>query len=168
MAEGGEFGMEQTDLDNRLDHDDKDDEQKVVNTTRPFKPGTASTPYHGGEEIEMQTRKQEQSGLPEITFDEDIPLLGSFIHQDDKPALLERAKDFIKRRFPRVEFGKLDPIGFSKKPGNETTIVSLGKKVARLTFSEKMGKVFSKNLQTSSKHPLVQKLNLCLLKTMMK
>ena len=140
MAEGGEFGMEQPDLDNRLDHDDKDDEQEVVNTTRPFQPGTASTPYHGGEEIEMQTMQQEQSGLQEISFDEDIPLLGSFIHQDDKPALLERAKDFIKRRFPRVDFGKLDPIGFSKKPGNETTIVSLGKKGGETDIFRKDGK----------------------------
>ena len=83
-----------------------------------------------------------------------------FIHQDDKPALLERARDFIKRKFPRVDFGKLGPIGFSKKPGNDTTIVSFGTRVARLKFSEKMGKVFSKNLKTSSKHHLVQKLNL--------
>ena len=51
-----------------------------------------------------------------------------FIDQDDKPAYLERARDFIKRRFPRVDFGKLGPIGFSKKPGNDTTIVSFGTK----------------------------------------
>ena len=112
MAEGGEFGMDQPDLDHTLDYDDDDDDddEQETNRTQPFQPGTVSTPYHGGEEIEMQIRQQEQSGLPEISFDEDIPLLGSFIHQDDKPALLERAKDFIKRRFPRVDFGKLDPI----------------------------------------------------------
>ena len=40
--------------------------------------------------------------------------------------MLERAKDFIKRTFPRVKFRKLGPISFSKKSGNETTIVSLG------------------------------------------
>ena len=67
----------------------------------------------------------EKGGLPDTSYDE-IPSLGSFVHRDDKPAMLERAKEFIKRKFPRVNFGKLGPIGFSKKSGNETTIVSLG------------------------------------------
>ena len=52
--------------------------------------------------------------------------LEGFINQEDKPVLLERARAFIKKRFPRVDFGKLGPIGFSKKPGNETTIVKFG------------------------------------------
>ena len=138
MAEGGEFGMDQPDLDHRLDYDDDDDEQET-NRTQPFQPGTVSTPYHGGEQHEMQTMQHEQSGLPETSFDE-IPSLGSFIHKDDKPALLERAKDFIKRRFPRVEFKKLDPIGFSKKPGNETTIVSLGRYGGETEIFRKDGK----------------------------
>ena len=127
MAEGGEFGMDQPDLDHDIDHDDDDDDddEQEANRTQPFQPGTASTPYHGGEQHEMQTMQHEQSGLPETSFDE-IPLLGSFTHQQDKPAIRERARDFIKRRFPRVYFGKLGPIGFGKKPGNENTIVSYG------------------------------------------
>ena len=127
MAEGGEFGMEQPDLDHDIDHDDDDDDddEQEANRTQPFQPGTVSTPYHGGEQHEMQTMQHEQSGLPETSFDE-IPSLGDFIDQDEKPALLERARDFIKRRFPRVDFGKLGPIGFSKRFGNETTIVSFG------------------------------------------
>ena len=45
MAEGrGEFGHEDPDLDNQLDHDD-DDEKKEVDRTHPFQPGAASTPY---------------------------------------------------------------------------------------------------------------------------
>ena len=108
MAEGGKFGMEQPDLDHDIDHDDDDDDddEQEANRTQPFQPGTASTPYHGGEQHEMQTMQHEQSGLPETSFDENIPLLGGFIHQDDKPALLERARAFIKKRFPRVDFGK--------------------------------------------------------------
>ena len=128
MAEGGEFGMDQPDLDHDIDHDDDDDDdddEQEANRTQPFRPGMVSTPYHGGEHHEMQTMQHEQSGLPETSFDE-IPSLGGFIHEDEKPALLERARDFIKKKFPRVDFGKLGPIGFSKKPGNETTIVSLG------------------------------------------
>ena len=54
MADGGyEFGYENPDLDNKLDHDDDDDDEKKVDTTRPFQLGAASTPYHGGEQIEM-------------------------------------------------------------------------------------------------------------------
>ena len=143
MAEGGEFGMDQPDLDHDIDHDDDDNDdvdEQEVNTTRPFQPGTASTPYHGGEQHEMQTMQHEKSGLPETSFDEDIPLLGSFIHQDDKPAYLERARAFIKRRFPRVDFGKLGRIGFSKKPGNDTTIVSFGTRGGETEIFRKDGK----------------------------
>ena len=142
MAEGGEFGMAQPDLDHDIGHDDDDDDddEQEANRTQPFQPGTASTPYHGGEQHEMQTMQHEQSGLPETSFDEEIPLLGGFIHQDDKPALLERARAFIKKRFPRVDFGKLGPIGFSKKPGNETTIVSFGTKGGETEIFKKDGK----------------------------
>ena len=142
MAEGGEFGMDQPDLDHDIDHDDDDDDdddEQEVNTTRPFQPGTVSTPYHGGEQHEMQTMQHEQSGLPETSFDE-TSLLSGFIHQDDKPAYLERARDFIKRRFPRVDFGKLGPVGFSKRPGNETTIVSFGTKGGETEIFNKNGK----------------------------
>ena len=153
--------MDQPDLDHRLDYDDDDDDddEQETNRTQPFQPGTVSTPYHGGEQHEMQTMHHEQSGLPETSFDE-TPLLTGFIHQDDKPAYLERARDFIKRKFPRVDFRKLGPIGFSKKPGNDTTIVSFGTRGGETEIFRKMGKVFSKNLKTSSKHHLVQKLNL--------
>ena len=141
MAEGGDFGMEQPDLDHRLDHDDDDDDdyEQEANRTQPFQPGTVSTPYHGGEQLEMQTMQHEQSGLPETSFDE-IPSLGDFIDQDEKPAYLERARAFIKRRFPRVDFRKLGPIGFSKKPGNETTIVSFGTKGGETEIFKKDGK----------------------------
>ena len=84
--------------------------------------------------------QHEKSGLPETSFDEEIPFLGGFIHQDDKPALLERARDFIKRRFPRVDFGKLGPIGLSKRPGNDTTIVSFGTKGGETEIFKKDGK----------------------------
>ena len=139
MAEGGEFGMDQPDLDHNIDHDDDDDEQEA-NRTQPFQPGTASTPYHGGEQHEMQTMQHEQSGLPETSFDENKPLLGGFIHQDDKPALVDRAKEFIRKLFPRVDLGKLGPIGFGKKPGNENTIVSYGTKDGETEIFRKDGK----------------------------
>lgn len=109
---GGDFDYQDDGLDWNLDHDNGDDEQEV-NTTRPFQPGAASTPYHSGKEIQMQTRQHEQTWLPETSYEE-TPLLTEFKHQEDKPAMLERAKEFI-RRFPRVNFKKLWPISFSKK-----------------------------------------------------
>ena len=76
----------------------------------------------------MHTMPQEQSGLPETSFDEDIPLLEGFRHESDKPGILEKVREIIKRRFPKLDFKKLGPIGFSKKSGNETEIVSIGPK----------------------------------------
>ena len=157
MAEGGKFGMDQPDLDHNIDHDDDDDDddddEQEANRTQPFQPGTASTPYHGGEQHEMQTMQHEQSGLPETSFDE-IPLLGSFTHQQDKPAILERARDFIKRRFPRVDFGKLGPIGFGKKPGNGNTIVSYGTRGGETEIFRKDGKDLLKKFKDKFKTSL--------------
>ena len=70
--------------------------------------------------------QHEQSGLPDTSYQEETPLLGTFIHTDDKPAMLKKAKDFIRRRFPNVKFGKIDPIGFSKKAGKDNEIVTFG------------------------------------------
>ncbi|KAL9983291.1 hypothetical protein ACROYT_G005438 [Oculina patagonica] len=72
---GGDFGYEDPDLDRDLDHDgDNDDDEQEVDTTRPFKPGRASTPYQWGEQHEMQTMQHEQSGLPDTSYDE-TPLI---------------------------------------------------------------------------------------------
>ncbi|KAL9969873.1 hypothetical protein ACROYT_G022144 [Oculina patagonica] len=124
-------------------------------STQPdhFSPGSASTPYHGGEQHEMQTMQHEQSGLPDTSYEE-TPLLGSFIHQDDKPAMIDRAKDFIKRKFPKVNFAKIDPIGFSKKSGNETTIVSFGSKGGETEIFKKDGTGLLKKFTDKFKAPL--------------
>ena len=66
MAEGGDFANEDKDLDYLLDHDDDDDDQEV-NRTGPFDPYEASTPYHDGEQYEMQPT-HEQSGLPGTSY----------------------------------------------------------------------------------------------------
>lgn len=73
--EGGEFGYDEPDLDYNIDHDYNDEEEQEVNRTQPFQLGAASTPYQCGEEIEMQTGKHEQSGRPDISYDEETPLL---------------------------------------------------------------------------------------------
>jgi len=69
MAEGGTFDNENPDLDYQLDHDDDDDDdEQEVDRTRPFQPGSASTPYHSGEHIKMRKKQHKQSGLPGKPF----------------------------------------------------------------------------------------------------
>ena len=114
MAEGGEFGCDDPKLDHDLDHDDDDDSDEEVDTTRPFQPTEVSTPYHRGEQHEMQTMQHEQSGLPDTSYYE-TPLLSDSLDDEERKSKVDRAIDFIKRRFPRVDLKKLGPIGLSKK-----------------------------------------------------
>ena len=158
MAEGGEdapkFDWES--LKNILPEDYRDEEQEA-NITQPFEPGQASTPYQGGEQVEMQTMQHEKAGLPsyeETSFGgEKTPLLHDLESRLDKlkrnsltgildisgnPAgenvlsleeqkeQIERAKQFIKNRYPQVNFSKLGPIVYSKK--NPLQLVVLGSK----------------------------------------
>ena len=129
-------------LDHDLDHDDDDDEQEV-NRTCPFQPGAASTPYHGGEQHEMQTMRHEQSRLPDTSYEE-TPLLGDLLQPEDKKRTLDKARGFIKRRFSRVDFKKLSPIGFSKKGARED-IVSFGPKGGETQIFKKDGSGFLKS-----------------------
>ena len=98
-----------------------------IDRTNPFEPtrGT-STPYpppdDGGEAMEMA-----HMPLDETEFNEDdVLLLEEFINADEKKTRVEKTVQFIKDKFPKVNLQKLGPIGFSKKPGNEDTIVRFG------------------------------------------
>ena len=125
MASAGDFGYEAPKLDEKLDHDDDDDDEQEVNRTRPFQPCEpvgASTPYYDGETIEMQTWQQ-QSRLPDTSYEE-TPLLGDLFSPEKNNQRLK--KPSIKKRFPKVDLRKLGPIGFGKKSGNESFIVSFG------------------------------------------
>jgi len=115
MAEGGgEFGHEDPYLDNRLDHDSDEGEQEV-DTTRPFQPGAASTPYqpgdpyHGDEQTEMSSIRHKKSGLPDTSYSEtslggeEIPLLGDFLHPHDKQEILKRAKEKNQKLVPECK-----------------------------------------------------------------
>ena len=127
MAEGGHFGYDDPDLDGKFDHDDDDDDDKQeVNTTYQFHPVRASTPYHGGEQFEMQTMHDEHTGMEETSYVK-TPLFSKVIDPEEKQSLLDRALDYIKRLHPKADFKKLGPIGFSKK-GAQADIVSFGPK----------------------------------------
>ena len=56
--------------------------------------------------------------------------------------------------FPKVDFGKLGPIGFSKKPGNETTIVSFGTKGGETEIFRKDRSGLLKKFTDKFKKPL--------------
>ena len=99
MAEGGYDDPNEPDLitfDDDDDDDDKYDEilkrmkvsreewgkksqalkeahikaQEALNETQPFRPGHSSTPYHGGEQVGMQTTMHEQTGPPPPSYAE--------------------------------------------------------------------------------------------------
>lgn len=123
MAEGGAIEnpvFDPDDFDWENDDDSRDEE------TNPLidEPVETSTPK---EEIRMRTIPFEKASDEEPSFFE-IPSLRGFTHKDDKPALLERAKDFIRRRFPKADFKNIDPIGFGKQEGNDSEIVTFGKR----------------------------------------
>jgi len=127
MAEGGgHFGYDDPNLDHDIDHDGSEQEEEV-NTTGRFQPGAASTPYHGGEQIQIQTMHHEQSGLPDTSYAE-TPLLSDFIHPEDKQGFIEKAKYIIKSHFPNVDLSKLGPISIGKKQATQGEMVVLGPK----------------------------------------
>ena len=115
MAEGGDFSYDDPDLDYQIDHDDDDQE---VNTTRPFQPGVASTPYHG-KQYEMQTMMDELQGLPDTSYEE-TPLLGT---QDQ----IQRSWDSLTRLYPRASAMNLETY-YCKTGRLQVKIAGAGKK----------------------------------------
>ena len=167
MATGGdEFGYKDPNLDHDIDNDGDEEEEVVrpngyndgavqeqIDKTQPFQPGAASTPYHGGEQIQMETMQHEQSGLPDNSYVE-TPLLGDFTDTDVKRFRVGKALDYIKNRFPRVDFKKLGPIGFGKKQSTQTDIVSFGPKGGETPIFKKDGSGFLKSFTDKFKTSL--------------
>jgi len=156
MAEGGDyFGHDNPILDHDIDHDYGDEEEEV-NRTQPFQPGVASTPYHGGEQIQMQTMQHEQSGLPDTSYAE-TPLLGDFIDPEEKKSFVERTKEYIKSRFPEVDFSKLGPISIGQKTATKGEMVVLGPKGGETQIFKKDGSGFLKSFREKSTKKLGQR-----------
>ena len=118
MAEGGEFGYDDKALDKKIDNDGWDDEQEV-NRTQPFEPTTNSTPYHFWEQHEMQTMQDEQSGLPDTSYEE-TPLLGA-------RAQAQRSWDALTRFFPDASSIDLKA-NYSKTGRLQVKMAGFGKK----------------------------------------
>jgi len=117
-----DFGHEDPDLD----HDDDDDDEQEVNRTQPFQPGASSTPYHRGEQVEMQTMQREQDGLPSY---EETPLLGAQAEQ-------QKSWDHLTRIFPEASATDLES-SYSKTRRLQVKMMGFGKKVYDLFTREK-------------------------------
>ena len=120
MAEGGYDPTTENKTpweDHGIDHDDDDE----VNTTQPFQPGASSTPYHEGEAHEMANMGEEGEGIPLL------PKYDDFVYTEDKETLVNRFKEFIKRKAPKVDFKRI-VIGLGKKSNNQGKAVAFGPK----------------------------------------
>ena len=135
---------EDPDLDIHLDHDDDDDDddnEEEVNTTQPFQPRASSTPYtpgaayHPGEAHEMTHLSQEQSGGGET-----IPEAPEYTDFADKEPLLERFREQLKARFPKVDLSKI-VLGLGTKKGLIGKVVALGKRGGEVSIFKEDGNI---------------------------
>ena len=136
MAEGGDlihFGYVDPDLDHNIDHDDNDDEQEVnrtqqeVNRTQHFTPQQSSTPYHGGEQITMQTMQHEQSGMP--SYYERTSLLSA-------QQKAEQSWDALTANFPEASASSLETT-YSFTNRLQVKMAGIGKKAYNLFTIDK-------------------------------
>ena len=132
MAEGGDFGYEDKDLDYSLDNDDDYDGDE----TTPFIPNRASTPAYRQrqEEMEMKTIRG-KSGGPETSYaetsfggtvdlerrladlrrdnitgllnTEGIPTVENPLDVEERRQEIQRVRDFIIARYPEADLSKL-------------------------------------------------------------
>ena len=157
MAEGGgEFGMDNPDLDHDIDNDDNNDDDLMMRSTQP---GHFSPVQHPPPTMVVNNMKCKLCIMNRAAFQKHHMMKVylcwvALLIKSDKPAILERARDFIKKRFPRVDFGKLGPIGFGKKPGNENTIVSYGTRGGETEIFRKDGKDLLKKFKDKFKTSL--------------
>ena len=114
-----------------------------IDRTNPFEPRGASTPYPDdyGEEHEMNRMGPEHEGLgDEVPL---IPNYDDFVYTEDKETLMNRFKEAIKARRPKVDFSRI-VIGLGKKKGNQGKAVAFGPRGGE-TVIFKMDNTFTKS-----------------------
>ena len=127
MAEGGYDPTKENEYPGEeweghdIDNDGDDDDEQEVDTTQPFQPLAASTPYHEGEAHKMANMGEKGEGIPLL------PTYNDFVYTEDKETLVNRFKQFNKAKRPRVDFSKI-VISLGKKQGNQGKAVALGPK----------------------------------------
>ena len=170
MAEGGYDPTTENKTpweDHGIDHDDGDDAWDNVdwntpvdpedpNRTQPFEPGASSTPYHEGEAHEMANMGEEGEGIPLL------PKYDDFVYTEDKETLVNRFKEFIKAKRPKVDFSKI-VVSLGKKDENKGKAVALGPKGGETvifkqdnTFTAKFSQQYSGALGPSAENIIVE------------
>ena len=113
-----------------------------VDRTNPFQPTGTSTPYPSDsvdEQIELANMAVDEGGgfhAPLITHVTDDT------SDAQKATILENARRYIRRRFPKVNFKALGPMGFGHKPDTKGDIVIFGEGNTRGQYGE--ARVFRK------------------------
>ena len=161
MAEGGYDPTTENKTpweDRGIDHDDDDE---VWNTdlnvpvdpeeTQAFEPGASSTPYHEGEAHEMANMGEEGEGIPLLSEYDD------FIFTEDKETLVNKFKEFIKAKFPKVDFSKI-VISLGKQQGNQGKAVALGPKGGETVIFKQDNTLDETSSQNSTATLLIQAL----------
>ena len=77
-----------------------------------------------------------------------------FFDLEEKEKQLERVKRFIKDKFPKVDFGKLGPIGFGKRAENRFSFVKFGPKGGEVRIINKDNSDLLKSFVDSNKKAL--------------
>ena len=153
MAEGGDTTFENPGYD---PYDDPYDDDRFDETT-PFIQQT-STPYSGGENIEMQTMQHETSGLPEKSYA--VTSFGGVPSSDE--AAWAAAKDL----FPNMSSSDLEVL-YDTKGKLQVKMFGAGKKMYPLfttdksTGRETINKSLTKEIKTAlgqSKYERVQQI----------
>ena len=142
MAEGGYDPTTENETpweDHGIDHDDDDE---VWNTdlnvpadpekTQAFEPGASSTPYHEGEAHEMVHLPQEEEGLGDK-----VPFFKG-TDFSERMDFVNKVKNLIKRKFPRVNF-KLIDVGIGSKKNNEGKPVAIGSRWGEMVVFKQDG-----------------------------
>ena len=164
MAEGGEFGIQQPELDKELDNNSKDaedngyvyddDAEQEIDTSKPiFLPSAQSTPYHDGEEIQLKTMRHEKSGSPEKSFYE-IPSVWGDKEPllDKKQREIDNAENRIKSFYPKAKINLLGRLGLSQKDGK--SMVSFGPKEGEIKIFRDDGRGLLKSFTDRYKNQL--------------
>ena len=128
MADDGDFGYEDKNLDRNIDNDGYDDDydKQEAYRTQPFQPGAASTPYQG-EQYEMQTMQNEQSRHPDTSYEE--PFVG---RASSNPKM---GWDALTRFFPEASSTDLETT-YSKTGRLQVKMARFEKKTLR-SFHQK-------------------------------
>ena len=137
MADGGEFENENEHLDDLIDFD-SDDEQEV-DTTRPFQPDSASTPY--------QTMMHER---PDTSYEEETDPIGDLQRESALRQKMKKSIDMIKAKFPSADIeGLRIRRGTGKNVGKIVSKGTMGGEYKILKDNESgLMKSFLDNLKT--------------------